>query len=135
MLIPGENSCYPTSQMLYSMIANTNAEREHSGACLVGSDPFCFCIGTADIIFSGALIQRLGIFLLHIPVGFLPAPMALIGRQLAILSFALAQRQTRRQYDERRIPLMGAMAAIYWMVCWRPVPLTADSCQPPAISS
>jgi cobalt/nickel transport system permease protein len=57
------------------------------------------------------MIPRLSIFLLHIPDGFLSVPVALIGWLLAIFFIALALRQTREQFDERRIPLMGVMAA------------------------
>ncbi len=57
------------------------------------------------------MIPRLSIFLLHIPDGFLSVPVALIGWLLAIFFIALALRQTREQLDERRIPLMGVMAA------------------------
>ncbi|MGD8585892.1 MAG: energy-coupling factor ABC transporter permease [Chloroflexota bacterium] len=57
------------------------------------------------------MIPRLSIFLLHIPDGFLSAPVALIGWLLAVIFIALALRQTRQQFDERRVPLMGVMAA------------------------
>lgn len=57
------------------------------------------------------MISRLGILLLHIPDGFLSVPVALIGWLLAILFIGLALRQTREQFDERQIPLMGVMAA------------------------
>jgi cobalt/nickel transport system permease protein len=57
------------------------------------------------------VIPRLSIFLLHIPDGFLSVPVALIGWLLAVLFIALALRQTREQFDERQIPLMGVMAA------------------------
>ena len=49
--------------------------------------------------------------MLHIPDGFLSVPVALIGWLLAILFIGLALRQTREQFDERQIPLMGVMAA------------------------
>ncbi|MGD2077263.1 MAG: energy-coupling factor ABC transporter permease [Chloroflexota bacterium] len=57
------------------------------------------------------MLPRLGIFLLHIPDGFLSVPVALIGWLLAVVFIALALRQTRQQFDERQIPLMGVMAA------------------------
>ena len=57
------------------------------------------------------MIPRLNILLLHIPDGFLSVPVALVGWFLAILFIGLALRQTRRQFDERQIPLMGVMAA------------------------
>jgi len=57
------------------------------------------------------MIPHLSIFLLHIPDGFLSAPVALIGWLLAVLFIALALGQTRRQFDERQVPLMGVMAA------------------------
>jgi cobalt/nickel transport system permease protein len=56
-------------------------------------------------------IMPLSIFLLHIPDGFLTAPVAVVGWVLAIVSVALALRQTRDQFDERQVPLMGVMAA------------------------
>lgn len=57
------------------------------------------------------MIPRLDILLLHIPDGFLSIPVALIGWLLAVLFIALALRQTRQQFDERQVPLMGVMAA------------------------
>lgn len=57
------------------------------------------------------MISQLGILMLHIPDGFLSVPVALIGWLLAILFIGLALRQTREQFDERQIPLMGVMAA------------------------
>lgn len=57
------------------------------------------------------MIPRLGILMLHIPDGFLTAPVSLIGWLLAIVFIGLALRQTRQQFDERQIPLMGVMAA------------------------
>jgi cobalt/nickel transport system permease protein len=57
------------------------------------------------------MIPRLSIFLLHIPDGFLTVPVAVAGWLLTVLFIALALRQTREQFDERRIPLMGVMAA------------------------
>jgi len=57
------------------------------------------------------MIPRLSIFLLHIPDGFLSVPVALIGWLLAVVFIAVALRQTRQQFDERQIPLMGVMAA------------------------
>lgn len=57
------------------------------------------------------MIPRLSIFLLHIPDGFLSVPVALIGWLMAVLFIALALRQTRQQFDERQVPLMGVMAA------------------------
>lgn len=56
-------------------------------------------------------ISRLGILALHIPDGFLSAPVALVGWLLAIIFVGLAIRKTRDQFDERQIPLMGVMAA------------------------
>jgi cobalt/nickel transport system permease protein len=57
------------------------------------------------------MIPRLSVFLLHIPDGFLSVPVALIGWLLAVIFVALALRQTRQQFDERQVPLMGVMAA------------------------
>jgi cobalt/nickel transport system permease protein len=53
----------------------------------------------------------MGILLLHIPDGFLTAPVSLVGWLLAVLFIALALRQTRQQLSERQVPLMGVMAA------------------------
>jgi cobalt/nickel transport system permease protein len=57
------------------------------------------------------VLRHIGILFLHIPDGFLSAPVAIIGWVLAILLVSLALRQTREQFDERQIPLMGVMAA------------------------
>ncbi|HRW05328.1 MAG TPA: energy-coupling factor ABC transporter permease [Caldilineaceae bacterium] len=48
---------------------------------------------------------------LHIPDGFLSAPVAIIGWVLAVLTIAYALRQTREQLGERQIPLLGVLAA------------------------
>ncbi len=48
---------------------------------------------------------------LHIPDGFLSAPVALIGWVLAIAVIALALRETRNQLGERQIPVLGVLAA------------------------
>jgi cobalt/nickel transport system permease protein len=52
--------------------------------------------------------QRLG---LHIPDGFLSAPVAVIGWLLAVALIGQALRRTRNQLGERQIPLLGIMAA------------------------
>jgi cobalt/nickel transport system permease protein len=57
------------------------------------------------------MISRLGILALHIPDGFLSAPVALVGWLLAFIFVGLALRKTRDQFDEHQIPLMGVMAA------------------------
>ncbi len=57
------------------------------------------------------MIPHLSIFLLHIPDGFLSAPVALTGWLLAVVFIGLALRQARQQFDERQVPLMGVMAA------------------------
>jgi cobalt/nickel transport system permease protein len=57
------------------------------------------------------MIPHLNILLLHIPDGFLSAPVALIGWLLAVIFIGLALRQARQQFDERQVPLMGVMAA------------------------
>jgi cobalt/nickel transport system permease protein len=57
------------------------------------------------------MIYRFDIFLLHIPDGFLEVPVVLVGWLLAILFISLALMQTREQFDERQVPLMGVMAA------------------------
>ncbi len=48
---------------------------------------------------------------MHIPDGFLSAPVAIVGWGLAILAIGYALRQTRTQLGERQVPLMGLMAA------------------------
>lgn len=57
------------------------------------------------------VLRHIGILFLHIPDGFLSAPVAILGWMLAILLVSLALRQTRVQFDERQIPLMGVIAA------------------------
>lgn len=48
---------------------------------------------------------------LHIPDGFLSAPVAVVGWLLTIIAIALALRNTRDQLGERQVPLMGVLAA------------------------
>ena len=48
---------------------------------------------------------------LHIPDGFLSAPVAAVGWVLAAALIAAALRQTRAQLGERQVPLMGVLAA------------------------
>lgn len=48
---------------------------------------------------------------MHIPDGFLSAPVALLMWLLAILVVAYALRRVNSDLDERRVPLMGVMAA------------------------
>lgn len=48
---------------------------------------------------------------LHIPDGFLSAPVSLVGWVLFLAVLVYALRQTRNQLDERQIPLMGILAA------------------------
>jgi cobalt/nickel transport system permease protein len=48
---------------------------------------------------------------LHIPDGFISAPVAIAGYALMILFVALAVRQTNRQMGEKAAPLMGVLAA------------------------
>jgi cobalt/nickel transport system permease protein len=48
---------------------------------------------------------------LHIPDGFLTPAVAVIGWGIAILVVTLALRQTRRQLDDRMVPMMGVLAA------------------------
>ncbi len=48
---------------------------------------------------------------LHIPDGFLSAPVAITGWVIAVLTIAFALRQTREQLGERQIPLLGVLAA------------------------
>jgi len=51
------------------------------------------------------------ILAMHIPDGFLSIPVSVVGWLLAIFMIALALRQTRQQFGERQIPLMGILAA------------------------
>jgi len=48
---------------------------------------------------------------LHIPDGFLSAPVALVGWVLSVAAIAYALRQTRGQLGDKQIPLMGVLAA------------------------
>lgn len=48
---------------------------------------------------------------LHIPDGFLSAPVALVGWLLMIVAVAVALRLTEERLGERQIPLMGVLAA------------------------
>lgn len=48
---------------------------------------------------------------LHIPDGFLSAPVAIVGWVLSIAAIAYALRQTRGQLGDKQIPLMGVLAA------------------------
>jgi cobalt/nickel transport system permease protein len=48
---------------------------------------------------------------LHIPDGFLTPAVAAFGWGIAILVVTLALRQTRRQLDDRMVPMMGMLAA------------------------
>lgn len=48
---------------------------------------------------------------LHIPDGFISAPISIAGLVVAALVLALAVRNTDRTLDERAVPLMGIMAA------------------------
>lgn len=48
---------------------------------------------------------------LHIPDGFLSAPVAVVGWVLSIAAIAYALRQTRGQLGDKQIPLMGVLAA------------------------
>jgi cobalt/nickel transport system permease protein len=48
---------------------------------------------------------------MHIPDGFLTPAIAAIGWILAILMIIVALRQTRRQLDDRMVPMMGVLAA------------------------
>jgi len=57
------------------------------------------------------IIHRIDILMLHIPDGFLAVPLSFLGWILAIVAITLALRQTRDQFDERQIPLLGVMAA------------------------
>ncbi len=48
---------------------------------------------------------------LHIPDGFLSAPVAIVGWLLTLLIVAYALRHTRDQLGERQVPLLGVLAA------------------------
>lgn len=57
------------------------------------------------------IFQRLSILFLHIPDGFLSAPVSVVGWILAFLLVGIALRQSRTPLEDRRIPLVGVMAA------------------------
>jgi len=48
---------------------------------------------------------------MHIPDGFVSAPVAAIGYVVAGVALAIAVRQTNRNLQEKLVPLMGVMAA------------------------
>src|SRR3989337_984431 len=48
---------------------------------------------------------------MHIPDGFLTPAIAVIGWAIAVAIIVLALRQTRRQLDDRMVPMMGVLAA------------------------
>ncbi|HMK09830.1 MAG TPA: cobalt transporter CbiM [Anaerolineales bacterium] len=48
---------------------------------------------------------------MHIPDGFLTPAVAALGWALAIVMIVVALRQTRRQLDDRMVPMMGVLAA------------------------
>jgi cobalt/nickel transport system permease protein len=48
---------------------------------------------------------------MHIPDGFVSAPVAAIGYVVAGIALAVAVRQTNRNLQEKLVPLMGVMAA------------------------
>lgn len=48
---------------------------------------------------------------MHIPDGFLSIPVALVGWILLISLIVIALRQTREQFQDRQVPLMGILAA------------------------
>jgi cobalt/nickel transport system permease protein len=50
-------------------------------------------------------------FLMHIPDGFVSAPVAAAGYAAAGIAVAVAVRQTNHRFGERQAPLMGVMAA------------------------
>lgn len=61
------------------------------------------------------MIHRLSILLrpeaLHIPDGFLSAPVSIVGWILAVIIIGYALRQTREHLGERQIPILGVLAA------------------------
>ena len=48
---------------------------------------------------------------LHIPDGFLNAPVSIAWWVLTVVSIGLAVRNTGNELSERQVPLMGVMAA------------------------
>lgn len=48
---------------------------------------------------------------LHIPDGFVSAPVAIVGWALTVAVIAIAVRRTNHTLNERAVPLMGVMAA------------------------
>ena len=52
--------------------------------------------------------------LLHIPDGFLHVLVSLACWVIALIVLALAVRNTRRDFDERLVPLAGVMAAFFF---------------------
>lgn len=80
------------------------------------------------------LVQALGQAMLlgmHIPDGFLSAPVALLWWVLTIAALAVAVQRVRG-FDERRVPLMGVMAAFIFAARCSTSPCSAA---PRAISS
>ena len=48
---------------------------------------------------------------MHIPDGFLTPAVSVVGWVIAVVMIVVALRQTRRQLDDRMVPLMGVLAA------------------------
>ena len=48
---------------------------------------------------------------LHIPDGFLSAPVAILAWLVTIVFIVIAVRRASREFDERMVPLMGILAA------------------------
>src|SRR3989337_2720115 len=48
---------------------------------------------------------------MHIPDGFLTPAVSVVGWVLAVVMIIVALRQTRRQLDDRMVPMMGVLAA------------------------
>ncbi|MFA7248286.1 MAG: energy-coupling factor ABC transporter permease [Dehalococcoidia bacterium] len=48
---------------------------------------------------------------MHIPDGFLSAPVSIAGWVVAVVAVAFAARRAERQMNDRAVPLMGVMAA------------------------
>src|SRR3989304_7849537 len=48
---------------------------------------------------------------MHIPDGFLTPAISVVGWVIAVVMIVVALRQTRRQLDDRLVPMMGVLAA------------------------
>lgn len=57
------------------------------------------------------VLERYLVLALHIPDGFLSAPVSLLFWAVAVLCITIAVRRTSEALDDRQVPLMGVMAA------------------------